>query len=137
MPLLDANQIPGTFSHMVKKVCETYKYSVEDFYNPEKRKAKEGPAMVQIFQYFESQWIEGKNFTAKDWSCYKQEVRTNNTVESWHSKVNKEGGNKGMHIFRLGTFFFNHTEQVEKFNMSLLMWGGQTKTNDLINKLWI
>ena len=102
LPLLDADQIPVTFQYMVEKVCETYQYSVADYYNPDKRHSKEAPAMIQVFQYFESQWIDGKNFNPKDWSCYRKDVRTNNTVESWHSKVNKEGGNKDMHIFKLG-----------------------------------
>ena len=57
---------------MVDKVCQTFNYSRQDFDDPLKRKDEinRPPPMIRLFQYFEDQWINGKNFNPKDWTCY-------------------------------------------------------------------
>ena len=100
--------------------------------------------MIRVFQYFEDQWINGKNFNPKDWTCFGNKVRSNNMLESWNGQVNREGGNKSMHIFKLGRFLHKYTEQVENIDMRLHMWGSydsyqkpaQRKLNEKIDKLW-
>ena len=146
LPLLNAGSIPSTFYYMVDKVCQTFNYSRDDFDDPLKRKDKinRPPPMIRVFQYFEDQWINGKNFNPKDWTCFGTKVRSNNTLESWNGQVNREGGNKGMHIFKLGRFLHKYTEQVENIDMRLHMWGSydsyqkpaQRKLNEKIDKLW-
>ena len=146
LPLLDTPKIPKTFEYLVKKVCQKYNYSEIDFYDSEKRKSKEepAPAIIQVFQYYEDQWITGNYFSPKDWSCHMLETRTNNNLESWNGQVNKEGGNKGMHIFKLGTFLHKHTQKLESIDMRLHSWGvysdyqrtSQKILNKKIKDLW-
>ena len=131
---------------MVDKVCVFSGYSKEDFEDPLKRKDKTNrpPPIVRIFQYFEDQWINGVNFQPKDWTCYDKKVRTNNNLESWNGQVNREGGNKKMHVLKLGRYLHKSTKNVEDINMRLHMWGvydnyqksEQKRLNDKINKVW-
>ena len=68
----------------------------------------------------------------------------NNNLESWNGQVNKEGGNKGMHIFKLGTFLHKHTQKLESIDMRLHSWGvysdyqrtSQKILNKKIKDLW-
>ena len=39
-----------------------------------------------------SQWMENPVFTPKDWSVYKQPIRTNNDIEGWHNALNRRAG---------------------------------------------
>ena len=58
--------------------------------------------------------------------------------------MTREGGNKAMHIFKLGRFFHKYTQQVENIDMRLHIWGSydsyqkpaQRKINENIEKLW-
>ena len=144
LPLLDADMIPAVFKHMVGKVCAAFQYSEDDFYDSEKRKAKEAPPIIQVFQYFDDQWINGKNFSPKDWSIFWQDIRTNNTLECWNGKVTKDSGNKGMHIYKLAKYLNNYTKDLEKIDMRLLMWGvydnykkaAQIIKDERIKSLW-
>ena len=144
LPLLDAPAIPGVFDHMVGKVCEAYQYSLGDYNDMDKRKEKHAPKLIQVFQYFEDQWMNGKNFTPKDWSIYWEDIRTNNSLEQWNGKVTKEAGNKGLHIFKLGKYLHNYTKSVESIDIRLHMWGvydnykkaSQSKKDEQFKKLW-
>ena len=81
------------FYYIVDKVCQYFNYSREYFDDPIKRKDKTNPPppLIKVFQYFEDQWINGKNLNPSDWTCYETKVRTNNTLESWNGQVNREG----------------------------------------------
>ena len=47
----------------------------------------------KLFDYYEAQWIIGcaKTFEPKDYSCYKQQIRTTNIAENWNGRIFKEG----------------------------------------------
>ncbi|CAL4093584.1 unnamed protein product, partial [Meganyctiphanes norvegica] len=144
LPLLDAAAVPDTFNYMVQKMCEIYDYTQEDYYDLEVRKLKTRPPMIKLFQYFEDQWINGKNFKPTDWTCFKKETRTNNNLETWNGKINKSGGNRGMHIFKLGEFLHEHAKKVETIDFREQIWGvydnyeksGTKKSYDHIKKVW-
>ncbi|XP_073258751.1 uncharacterized protein [Porites lutea] len=45
-----------------------------------------------LTDYIQEQWIESTIFTPKDWSVFKQPIRTNNDIEGWHSALNRRAG---------------------------------------------
>ena len=51
-------------------------------------RAKHSPFWI----YMKCQWIENAVFTPKDWSVYKQAIRTNNDIEGWHNALNRRAG---------------------------------------------
>ena len=86
----------------------------------------------------------GRILTLKNGLAMKPRYEQKNTLESWNRQVNREGGNKAMHIFKLGRFFHKYTQQVDNIDMRLHMWGSydsyqkpaQRKINDDIDKFW-
>lgn len=42
-----------------------------------------------LTDYIQEQWIESTVFTQKDWSVFKQPIRTNNDIEGWHNALNR------------------------------------------------
>ena len=50
----------------------------------------------------ERQWIESTLFPPKDWSVYRQPVRTNKDIEGWHLALNRRaGGQSGLPLYLL------------------------------------
>ena len=45
-----------------------------------------------LTDYIQEQWIESTIFTPKDWSVFKQPIRTNNDIEGWHNALNRRAG---------------------------------------------
>ena len=45
-----------------------------------------------LTDYIQEQWIESTVFTPKDWSVFKQPIRTNNDIEGWHNALNRRAG---------------------------------------------
>ena len=55
-----------------------------------------------LVNYIERQWIESTMFPPKDWSVYRQPVRTNNDIEGWHLELNRRaGGQSGLPLYLL------------------------------------
>ena len=50
------------------------------------------PSPSALTNYIQEQWIEGTIFTPKDWSVFKQPIRTNNDIEGWHNVLNRRAG---------------------------------------------
>ena len=50
--------------------------------------------LLDLVDYMKRQWIENPVFTPKDWSVYKQPIRTNNDIEGWHNALNRRAGGK-------------------------------------------
>lgn len=51
--------------------------------------------LCDLVDYIKRQWIENANFTPKDWSVYRQPIRTNNDIEGWHNALNRRAGGQG------------------------------------------
>lgn len=45
--------------------------------------------LLELTDYVSSTWINGSTWSPKDWTCYKQAIRTNNGVEGWHHGLNR------------------------------------------------
>ena len=57
---------------------------------------------LDLVDFIKRQWIENPVFTPKDWSIYKQPVRTNNDVEGWHNALNRRASWKcGLPLYYL------------------------------------
>ena len=58
--------------------------------------------LLDLVDYIKRQWIENPVFTPKDWSIYKQPIRTNNDIEGWHSALyHRAGGKCGLPLYYL------------------------------------
>ena len=47
-----------------------------------------------LIEYIQEQWIDSTIFPPKDWSVFKQPIRTNNDIEGWHNALNRRAGGK-------------------------------------------
>ena len=55
-----------------------------------------------LADYAKRQWIKSAVFPPKDWSVYKQSIRTNNDIEGWHNALNyRAGGQSGLPLYLL------------------------------------
>ena len=58
--------------------------------------------LLDLVDYIKRQWIENPVFTPKDWSIYKQPIRANNDIDSWHNALNlRAGGQCGLPLYFL------------------------------------
>ena len=44
--------------------------------------------LKHLMKYYKNNWIEGKNWSAKDICVYKEKIRTNNDSEKFHNNLN-------------------------------------------------
>ena len=66
-----------------------------------RRQAQTQP-LKDLVSYIDHQWIESTVFPPKDWSVYRQPVRTNNDIEGWHNALNRRaGGQSGLPLYLL------------------------------------
>ena len=70
LPFLPAEQIPGAF------------YGLKDL-------VIANPPLGQLCRYVEKQWITSGFYCPRRWSIFMEEVRTNNDLEGWHRRLNK------------------------------------------------
>ena len=47
-----------------------------------------------LIEYIQEQWMDSTIFPPKDWSVFKQPIRTNNDIEGWHNALNRRAGGK-------------------------------------------
>ena len=58
--------------------------------------------LLDLVDYIKRRWIENPVFTPKDWSIYKQPIRTNNDIEGLHNALNRRtGGQCGLPLYYL------------------------------------
>ena len=53
-----------------------------------RRQAQTQP-LQDLVSYINRQWIKSTVFPPKNWSVYRQPVRTNNDIEGWHNALNR------------------------------------------------
>ena len=59
-------------------------------------------SLRDLVNYIERQWIESTLFPPKDWSVYRQPVRTNKDIEGWHLALSRRaGGQSGLPLYLL------------------------------------
>ncbi|KAH9629666.1 hypothetical protein HF086_009002 [Spodoptera exigua] len=64
------------------------------------RKSPPGTEIEKFNAYFKTQWLEKTNFN-KTCCCNKEQLRTTNNLEGWHSRINRYIGKKNTTIANL------------------------------------
>ena len=59
-----------------------------------KLQAADSRPLRKLTAYVKRQWIKNAVFSPKDWSVYRQPIRTNNDIEGWHHALNRRAGGK-------------------------------------------
>ena len=58
--------------------------------------------LLGLVEYIRYQWIESTMFLPRNWSVYRQPIRTNNDTEGWHNALNRRaGGQSGLSLYSL------------------------------------
>lgn len=66
-----------------------------------RRQAQTQP-LQDLVSYINKQWIESTVFPPKNWSVYRQPMRTNNDLEGWHNALNRRAnGQSGLPLYLL------------------------------------
>ena len=100
LALVDRNSIPLLFAELKRK------------YEPQ---INTSPGVKNLFNYFEKFWLHGTadGFGPKDYSCYRQHIRTTNIVESWNGEIFREGNKKKHNIYQLALLLATETAHCE------------------------
>ena len=129
LPLIDHNNIEPVF----RKLKQHYKTSIND---------PEHDGVKKLFAYYEAQWIVGgaKVFEPKDYSCYKQQIRTTNIAENWNGNIQKQGGNKKLDLFQLVTLLYRNLskcyEDIDHYHTSHYVRRTQVEKEHKIKKAY-
>ena len=67
------------------------------------------PALQQLCTYYQETWLNG-NYPLSLWNVSTETVRTNNSVEGWHNKLNRTIGKIHPNIFEL----LQHTKKEQR-----------------------
>ena len=70
LPLLPHEHIAAVFAHIAANINATT------------------PQLLLLSAYMRDTWVTGPVFTPRDWTVYRQQVRTNSDVERWHNHLN-------------------------------------------------
>ena len=58
--------------------------------------------LLGLVEYIRHQWLESTMFLPRNWSVYRQPIRTNNDTEGWHNALNRRaGGQSGLSLYSL------------------------------------
>ena len=69
LPFLPSEHIAAVLEHLDNRACDEVK---------------------AITGYIQETWIDGY-WCAEDWSVYKRQIRTNNDLEGYHNRLNRQG----------------------------------------------
>ena len=50
--------------------------------------------LVQLVEYVQHQWIDNAMFPPKDWSIFRQPIRSINDIEGWHNALNRHANHR-------------------------------------------
>ena len=129
LPLIDHKNIEPVF----RKLKQHYNRSIND---------PENDGVKKLFAYYEAQWIVGgaKVFEPKDYSCYKQQIRTTNIAENWNGIIQKQGGNKKLDLFQLVTLLYRNLskcyEDIDHYHTSHYVRRTQVEKEHKIKKAY-
>ena len=75
-------------------------------FNQMKNELVDRELLVDFLHYYENTFITNKTWTPESWSIFKLIIRTNNHLESWHSRLNNNCGRN--------TTFYNLLKELER-----------------------
>ncbi|XP_068237240.1 uncharacterized protein [Palaemon carinicauda] len=103
LPLLPAEHIVPIFEHLLENSTTT-------------------APMKELASYVKKNWIESSVWPPETWSVFYRPVRTNNTVEGWHGRLNRRANQSGLHLYRLFEVLGDEAKNVDS-SLSLLREG--------------
>ncbi|WAR10065.1 hypothetical protein MAR_035141 [Mya arenaria] len=59
------------------------------------------PKLEILCEYIDDQWMSNSCWTVREWSCYRQSVRTNNDCEGWHRRINSKARRSNLQFYVL------------------------------------
>ena len=70
------------------------------------------PKLQALVGYVDRTWITSKLWPPRAWSAYRQMVRTNNDVESWHARLNRRAVSSNLPFYKLIVLLHSEARQV-------------------------
>lgn len=102
-PTLPAEHIPEVFGYLQRKASTQQ--------------------LQQVTDYIRETWISGSvNWSPRNWTVYKQSIRTNNDVEGWHNRLNRKA-RRGQLPFYLLVQLLHEESRMVRIQASLLAEG--------------
>lgn len=99
--------------------------------------------ILKMFRYVRLTWIEGHSFTPKDWSVFQKQVRTNNDVEGWHTRLNQKGQRGQLPLYLLCHLLHKEAQMaqlsaefVQREDPQREQRKGYKHCTDTLNKYW-
>ncbi|WAR30516.1 hypothetical protein MAR_033058 [Mya arenaria] len=74
------------------------------------------PKLEILCEYIDHQWMFYSCWTVREWSCYRQSVRTNNDCGGWHIWINCKAGRSNLQFYVLVPLLQREAETVGKTN---------------------
>ena len=65
------------------------------------RTSRQPPTTRMCCKYMERNWINSSTWPPSAWSLFRQPVRTNNDVESWHCQLNEKVSHGQLNLYKL------------------------------------
>jgi len=66
-----------------------------------------------LMAYVNNTWISSRLWPASCWSAYRSSVRTNNDVEGWHNRLNRQTRNGKLDLYQLACVLYAEAEYVD------------------------
>lgn len=66
----------------------------------------------ELFKYIQDYWIENPVWDTKNWSSFKQPIRTNRDEEGWHLKVNRRDEEEAPPFYSLIELLYKEAELI-------------------------
>jgi len=95
LPCLPAEHIQPSFESLVAALPDDVDHRV-----------------TALVNYVHSTWIESRLWPASSWTAFKSSVRTNNDVEGWHNRLNRQTRNGKLDVYQLAPVLFQEAQYV-------------------------
>lgn len=69
--------------------------------------------LLTLVAYVNDTWITSGLWPTSSWSAYKSSVRTNNDVEGWHNRLNRQTRNGKLDLYQLAGVLYQEAQYVD------------------------
>ncbi|XP_033743113.1 uncharacterized protein LOC117329317 [Pecten maximus] len=71
------------------------------------------PEVEDLVSYLENAWLHNPNWSVRQWSVFRQSIRTNNDCEGWHRRLNGKAGRAILHFYLLVPLLRKEANSIE------------------------
>lgn len=79
----------------------------------------QNPRLVVILDYIRDTWINSNTWPIPSWCVFRESIRTNNDLESWHNRFNARAGRKSVPFYQLISMF-QEESRIVTFQITLV-----------------